>query len=391
MIDNFRLAHQCDKALRDDQFSLCYDLIARGLRSNPGDALLIVVLAKLILKNPKFSFDFDFLVLCVANFMRIHSAMNKKTAHVWHAISIINSHVMRFSDHQSLKDDKLFFSNFRLPKRKNKKIVILTCVWKRHDLTRLFLNYYQELFSTLDDQVSVQIVAVGSEKSVSRSICEAGGAIYIEHPNDPLSQKWQAGLDYCKALDFDALIVLGSDDFICSATFQHYCSLIDKGVLFAGFQDCYLHDYYHKKTIYWKGYGYSGESQSQPHRLGETIGLGRFLHRALLEYMEFDLWGGVSANKSLDSIMMNKVKSKTGFLPLKYCHLTSSEAGHNGFTFGLISSSLKDLGLFGVDVKVSDNITSFEKYCSSNNVYEDVSNQMLNSSSMRFLEKYGVC
>ena len=94
----------------------------------------------------------------------------------------------------------------------------------------------------LVDKVNIQILAVGSEGEISREICEQGEAIYIEHPNEPLTAKWQAGISALKDYDFDALVIMGSDDFVSANVFEVYIEKIKANTLFFGFQDLYIYD-----------------------------------------------------------------------------------------------------------------------------------------------------
>ncbi|MDQ7733394.1 hypothetical protein QT231_11850 [Halomonas sp. SpR1] len=379
-------ANQAEMALESEDFFRSFDICRSCLKKTPGDALLYIIMARTICRSPTVVDSWKEITEITASFQDFNRQNHVQTFSVWQALSFINSCLI--TNHFSQNSDPLVEFLKQTGRRITEgkvKLLILTCVWKRHELSRLFFSYYNRLRRKLSAVIDIQIIAVGSEGKISQSICEEHDAHYIEYPNQPLSDKWQAGLDYARSFDFDALVVLGSDDFICENTFRFYSKEISNGALFLGFQDCYLHDFSTQKTIYWKGYGASNEQQSQPHRVGEAIGLGRVLRRELLEFMDFDLWRGMDANKSLDGIMKNKIIKKTGFLPVKPAHGFDLRLNDGNYVLGMLSFRLKDLGLFGIDVKVSDNVTAFEKYMTSTSVYDDVTLECANNGRLDFL------
>ncbi|MCD1588718.1 hypothetical protein K7H09_22180 [Halomonas sp. IOP_14] len=383
---NIVSANQAEMALESENFYHSFDVCRSCLKKTPGDVLLYIIMARTISRSPAVVDSWKDVADITASLLDFNRRKSIQTSSFWHALSFINSCLIsNYLSHNGNPLIKFLTQNSRRVSDGKIELLILTCVWKRHELSRLFFSYYQELGKKLSPGIDIQIVAVGSEGEVSRSICEEYGVHYLEYPNQPLSDKWQAGLNYARSFDFDALVVLGSDDFICEDTFRFYSKQVSKGALFLGFQDCYLHDFSSQKTIYWKGYGASNEQQSQPHRVGETIGLGRVLRRELLEFMDFDLWKEMGANKSLDGIMKNKIIAKTGFLPVKPVHGFDLTTNDVNYSLGMLSYRLKDLGLFGVDVKVSDNVTAFEKYITSTNVYDDVTLEFSKNGRLDFL------
>lgn len=379
-------ANRAEMALKNKDFYQSFDICKSCLKKTPGDALLYILMARTISHSPTVVDSWEEVADITAYFLDFNRQESIQTFSLWHSLSLVNACLIRNNFSQSFNPLINFLEqNGRKVPDGKVKLMILTCVWKRHELSRLFFSYYEKLGKKLGPDIDIQIIAVGSEGEISRSICEEYDAHYLEYPNQPLSDKWQAGLDYARSFDFDALVVLGSDDFICESTFKFYSKQVSKGALFLGFQDCYLHDFSTKKTIYWKGYGAAGVKQSQPHRVGETIGLGRVLRRELLEFMDFDLWKGVDANKSLDGVMKNKIVEKTGFFSVKPCHGFNLRLQGGSYLLGMLSYRLIDLGLFGVDVKVSDNVTAFEKYVTSTSVYEDVTFECSKNGRLDFL------
>ena len=79
------------------------------------------------------------------------------------------------------------------------KILILTCIWKRHDIFKIL----KENIKILQQKYNIDMLIVGSEGEDSRRLCD--GFNYVEAENFPLSDKWNAGIRYAKKLKWDYL------------------------------------------------------------------------------------------------------------------------------------------------------------------------------------------
>ena len=145
--------------------------------------------------------------------------------------------------------------------------------------------------------------------------------------NSPLSHKWNSVIKNSRSLDFEGLVILGSDDFVDQA-FIDFVSHNIKQFDFIGFTDMYFQT--HKKQYYWKGY----ENEMK----GLTIGAGRCYSRSFLERLDFNLYD-ITAEKGLDSMAWNKIKN----LP-----------------FTKLITTLKENDLYMVDVKDSKGMTSIK-------------------------------
>ena len=75
-----------------------------------------------------------------------------------------------------------------------------------------------------------------------------------------------------------------------------------------GFKDMYLLDANSKKTFKWKGYS----KTLQPDRYGETTGMARCLNKIVLDTLNYDIWGRVRANASMDRYMCKALLSVCG-------------------------------------------------------------------------------
>lgn len=166
------------------------------------------------------------------------------------------------------------------------RLAIHIPIWKRPELTTRVLAYYQ--------QFDAEIVVIGSEGDVSREM--AGDHHYVEAPNEPLSAKFNAGMRYCRDLDVDGVLCVGSDDIITPALWKWVSEDEDdiRGVL-----DSYLVSMVEKKAYYWSGY--------EGPREGETVGAGRRLSRSLLDRLDWSPWRG-DLDRGCDSGMSEKLR-----------------------------------------------------------------------------------
>ena len=69
-------------------------------------------------------------------------------------------------------------------------------------------------------------------------------------PNHPLGRKWQIGLDYCKNLNADPVVVVGSDDFLSDRFVEKALSFKELDFIF--FTQWHIHDSVGKKDYFLK-------------------------------------------------------------------------------------------------------------------------------------------
>jgi len=171
------------------------------------------------------------------------------------------------------------------------KLVAYAPVFGRHEAVKLFAHSL-----TLNDIKG--FVVVSNEED--RAFCQALGLYTHTQPNNPLTDKVQNGLQWLKTFDFDAVVMLGSDDVV-----EGYDKIKEwlKEYDCVAFGDCHYTDLTTGRQGYWPGYTYA-------HRYGEPAGAGRFLTRTLLERMNWDLWT-LSTNGSMDFDQWKKIQAAT--------------------------------------------------------------------------------
>lgn len=199
------------------------------------------------------------------------------------------------------------------------RIGLLTAIWKRPELTRIVLDYYDNL---VVEGVEFVKLAVGSEGADSLILANGNGWGYVEETNDPLGAKWNRGLQAFEDTDVDGVMVIGSDDLISPAYFEQ---VRDANAEVFSFRGC---------TMY---------VQEPRVRLAHSkkfhTGAGRYLSAKLLKRIKYKGWPGGRAYK-LDGALDNLVESNT--------RLGARKWAHNG-----------EGGAWMVDVKTAENMWSF--------------------------------
>ena len=179
---------------------------------------------------------------------------------------------------------------------------ILVPIWKRNWLTQHLLSYYH-LFES--DNIRYRVVVVGSEGDISRKV--ARGLDYVEAENHPLDKKYDEGFKFCQQFNPDAVVLVGSDDFITKNYFEWAMNSINFGYDMVAFLDFYLADIVSKKVWYWGGY--DGK------RDGQSIGAGRVFSKNILDkmnWMPFYLNGEYKHYHEDDERSETRVKKNDG-------------------------------------------------------------------------------
>jgi hypothetical protein len=151
------------------------------------------------------------------------------------------------------------------------------------------------------------IICVGDTEE-ERKLCNSCGAEFVEHPNNPLGKKWNAGFLKAKVYNPDFIVYVGSSDWLSDNWVNTMLPYAEKHLL-VGKRDFYMLHYYrtwlireHKiKLALWPHY-----PKDSP-RFDEPIGIGRILSREFLEcvnWMPFDDW----RNDAMDACMWRKLK-----------------------------------------------------------------------------------
>lgn len=375
-LDEFYLFHQRkgDEYLAKNDFKSAFTHYKRSLELNSNNFLLISKIADYSTKN-HVDVKFDNLLETALHKALINVGETGSVYHLFDILSITRSKLMRAKLAAFKPSIKISHLNNSLinKNRQRQKIILLTCIWARPEITRIFLDYYRSLKKNLLDQVDLTMLAVGSEGEKSRQLCEQYGFEYYNFPNNPISDKWEYALQLTKSYNPDGVIIMGSDDFVNEQLILHYIQFLNEGVLFAGLTDSYFFDLQSTESlVHWKGYGAKIKDNGMPERLGETIGTGRLVSKKLLEMLDYSIWKDLEINKHLEIHVTHKL-NEIDMLPVKYQHKIPVEIDGKFYYYGHLSLTMAELGAVAVGIKYpKGNLSRITNYLTSADAVETI-------------------
>ena len=179
----------------------------------------------------------------------------------------------------------------------------------------------------------VEMLVVGNDGDLSKGLTEKYGSHYLEHKNNPVSNKWNAGMLALKEHNPTHVMIMGSDDLVSDSLIEKFLSIIaeDKYNII-GIIDSYYCSYhtsraYFSMCLYWGGYP-----------KGEIIGYCRTFDRDILDSVEWQPWPS-GLNSGLDRAASAKIKrTRVQQRPFKF--------------------SIKEYDCLHIDIKTRSNISS---------------------------------
>lgn len=208
------------------------------------------------------------------------------------------------------------------------RLVITTMAWKRYDILTLWCRHIRDLQRELREEVEIIGHVCGSEDEAER-ISNHFGMEYNYADNMPLGSKANIRIEYARTLKPDAVLFLGSDDFINIDLIRYYIKKLDEGFEEIAPMDIYYIDSINKVSAYSPGY--------VNHRIGESLAVGRCLKASVLDKLGWKLWNP-AVHKGIDGSSRDAI----------------AIVGKKKHTY-----YLKEKGLMIVDVKNQDSISSF--------------------------------
>lgn len=174
------------------------------------------------------------------------------------------------------------------------KLAVILPFYKRHSLTDVcFENLFYQ-----SKKYGFDVVCIGSDGEYSRILAEYYGFRYLEMPNNPVSNKFNAGLLHLKGCGHDGVIVMGSDNFISDSVIEHYLTVDTSINAVYGFSDLHFYSTKDRRLGTDSSYQY----------MGMTIGVGRMFTKTLLEKAKYSLWRK-ELNSGMDSSANSFAKS----------------------------------------------------------------------------------
>lgn len=180
------------------------------------------------------------------------------------------------------------------------KICVPHIMYKRPKVYHAFaVGLLQLMYSW--PQYDWTVIGVGSEGLKSRDLVQRYGFNYFEYPNDSITDKAQVRLELAKLTGADYYLFLGSDDVMTPDLFTVYDEgIINKCDWIAPYDIYYVHSA--GKDFYYSS-GYPDDSN----RKGETMAVGRMVHKRCFDYLDWRVWGAGARDRSLDRIAFEKL------------------------------------------------------------------------------------
>lgn len=256
-----------------------------------------------------------------------------------HNIGLIVSagHTMKLKhdDPQKEKLRNLTHEDFNfyntLKKKRRPLVAIVTGIWQRPDVFKLFADGVTNLVS--DTDIDYVCIVAGSEGKRSRDLAEGYGYEYIEKPNQPLADKMNSTVTYAKMLNPDYVLCLGSDDVITPELMNVYQHCMKRGTDYIATTDFYFYHIQKRQAMYWGGY-------REKNRIGIACGAGRLLSRRLMKEWDWTIWFNKDS-KGLDNSMETRLKVTP----------------HTRTVF-----SMKNYRVYGIDIKSDVNMTPWHPW-----------------------------
>lgn len=171
------------------------------------------------------------------------------------------------------------------------------------------LGRYQLLEKTVERLYNVngitKVILVGHEPMIKK-IADQSGSIFVNHRNEPLGRKWNAGFETAKLLSPDAVLFVGSSDWISEDWMPEALKYLPDYDLI-GRLDCYLLDIHTlngKRLVHWPGYGHGVRAE-------EPIGIGRVISARVLDKINWRPFDDTRDN-SMDWFMYDAVLKHSG-------------------------------------------------------------------------------
>lgn len=155
------------------------------------------------------------------------------------------------------------------------------------------------------------IICIG-ETEEERQVCNSQGCEFLKHQNKPLGKKWNAGFMKAKEHKPDAVVYVGSSDWLSDNWLPVLLPFIKEGYFMIGKPDVnLLHIGKEMKIAWWPHYSLGTGREN------ELIGAGRILSSEFLDRIDWQPFDDY-LNNSMDFSMWKKLANlqKDGVTPV---------------------------------------------------------------------------
>lgn len=131
------------------------------------------------------------------------------------------------------------------------RIALITALWKRPELTRLFLRHYAEMEVPGVELVRLAAFSPGDDPYAAEVLTSEhrSGWTLVATPNEPLSDKWTNTLAVAQVYKADAILIMGSDDFVDAAYIQRIAAELENHPIIIP-QSLYFYSTQKRELIY---------------------------------------------------------------------------------------------------------------------------------------------
>lgn len=154
------------------------------------------------------------------------------------------------------------------------RMALVTTLWGRPALSRLVLEYTAGL--RVEGVDLVPVAAWSPEDEDLGDLLSVPGWTCVAVPNMPISDKWNAAAMALERMDVDAMMILGSDDFVTAHLVRFAADAIEGGA-----------EYMMPKCLYF--YSLDERAAFYAPQVGRCGG-GRTISTALLERLDYRPW-----------------------------------------------------------------------------------------------------
>lgn len=148
------------------------------------------------------------------------------------------------------------------------KIHLLSCIWKRPQVTELFLAGIRRLQNDFDVSGTI-VVSTDEDMALVTSLLPPNFEV-ISYPNNPLSNKFNQGLFHAMKSEWDGLLIMGSDNLLSN---EGLGLLIESNKPYVGFGNIH---FFSTETREWRLF---------THDSTRLIGAGRLIKREVLNLL----------------------------------------------------------------------------------------------------------
>lgn len=186
------------------------------------------------------------------------------------------------------------------------RLAILTCVWGRPDLSIPVLEHTARLRVPGAELVPVCVWSP-EDTDASRLRCVPDWH-FVAAPNNPVSDKWNAGARALRHMNVDAMCIIGSDDFVNEAFIMSIVERLRQGAHYVMPQSLYFYDTRTREAIY---------------AYARRVGAGRTITRRVLDELNWRPWKS-GFDRGIDGAMDKRIAMMSD--PLECEHVTDIRA-----------------------------------------------------------------